>query len=47
MRSSTFVDYPNNGNVSVSVASNTYNAIGNPFPSTLDADAFMYELKYT
>lgn len=41
--SSTFVGYPNNGNISVAVTANTYNAVGNPYPSTLDADAFMYE----
>ncbi|WP_339838625.1 T9SS sorting signal type C domain-containing protein [uncultured Flavobacterium sp.] len=38
---STFTGYPNNGNVSVAVTANTYNAVGNPYPSTLDADAFI------
>jgi hypothetical protein len=41
--SSTFVGYPNNGNVSVPVTTNTYNAVGNPYPSALDADAFIYD----
>lgn len=41
--SSTFVGYPNNGNISVPVTANTYNAVGNPYPSTMDADAFIYE----
>jgi hypothetical protein len=40
--SSVFTGYrPNNGNVSVAVTANTYNAVGNPYPSTLDADVFM------
>ncbi|WP_396152498.1 YDG domain-containing protein [Flavobacterium sp.] len=39
----TFVGEPNNGNVSVSVANNTYNAVGNPYPSTISADDFMGE----
>lgn len=30
-----------NGNVSNTVANNTYNAVGNPYPSTIDADLFM------
>ena len=41
--SSTFVGYPNNGDISVPVAADTYNAVGNPYPSTMDADAFIYE----
>lgn len=30
-----------NGNVSIPVASNTFNAVGNPYPSTIDADLFI------
>ena len=41
--SSTFVGYPNNGDISVPVTADTYNAVGNPYPSTMDADAFIYE----
>lgn len=41
--SSNFEGYPNNGDISVAVTANTYNAVGNPYPSTLDADAFIYE----
>lgn len=41
--SSTFVGFPNNGDISIAVTANTYNAVGNPYPSTLDADAFIYE----
>lgn len=37
----TFKGVPNNGNVSLAVANGTYNAIGNPYPSTLDADEFI------
>jgi autotransporter-associated beta strand protein len=37
----SFTGLPNNGNVSVSVANDTYNAVGNPYPSTLDADDFI------
>jgi len=37
----SFDGVPNNGNVSVSVANDTYNAVGNPYPSTLDADDFI------
>ena len=36
-----FSGVPNNGNISVSVANDTYNAIGNPYPSTIDADDFI------
>jgi len=31
----------NNGPVSLGVTSDTFNAIGNPYPSTIDADAFI------
>ena len=37
----TFTGIPTNGTVSVPVTSGTYNAIGNPYPSTLDTDAFI------
>lgn len=37
----TFTGVPNNGIVSLTVATATYNAIGNPYPSTIDADAFI------
>lgn len=37
----SFDGVPNNGNVSVSVANDTYNAVGNPYPSTIDADDFI------
>ncbi|TRX39163.1 HYR-like domain-containing protein, partial [Flavobacterium restrictum] len=36
-----FEGTPNNGNYTFAVANNTYNAIGNPYPSTLSADAFI------
>ena len=36
-----FTGVPNNGPVSLSVTSGTYNAIGNPYPSAIDADAFI------
>ncbi len=37
-----FTGLPNNGDVSVTgLASNTYNAVGNPYPSTISADAFI------
>lgn len=38
----TFKGIPNNGKVEVSIgSSNTANLIGNPYPSTLNADAFL------
>jgi autotransporter-associated beta strand protein len=36
-----FNGLPNNGDVTLTVASGTYNAIGNPYPSTIDADDFI------
>ncbi len=36
-----FAGVPNNGNVDLTVANNTYNAVGNPYPSTIDADLFI------
>lgn len=37
----TFAGVPQNGDISHAVSANTYNAIGNPYPSTLDADQFI------
>jgi hypothetical protein len=39
--SRTFTGVPNNGNVNLSVTNGTWNAIGNPYPSTIDADEFI------
>lgn len=39
--SRTFTGVPNNGDLSISVTSGTWNAIGNPYPSTIDADEFI------
>lgn len=36
-----FTGIPNNGAVNLAVTSGTYNAMGNPYPSTLNADAFI------
>jgi hypothetical protein len=36
-----FTGTPNNGSVSIGVGAGTYNAIGNPYPSTIDADLFI------
>jgi hypothetical protein len=36
-----FSGVPNNGNISLSLTSGTYNAIGNPYPSAIDADTFI------
>ena len=36
-----FTGVPNNGTVNLTVANATYNAIGNPYPSTIDADTFI------
>ncbi len=36
-----FNGVPNNGDVPISVTNNTYNAVGNPYPSTIDADDFI------
>jgi autotransporter-associated beta strand protein len=35
-----FSGVPHNGDVSLTVTSDTYNAIGNPYPSTINAQAF-------
>jgi hypothetical protein len=42
-----FTGIPNNGDVTISVTNDTYNAIGNPYPSTIDADAFIAENNIT
>jgi len=39
--SGQFSGVPNNGDISISVDNDTYNAVGNPYPSTLDADDFI------
>lgn len=36
-----FTGVPNNGTVNLTVANATYNAVGNPYPSTIDADTFI------
>jgi hypothetical protein len=45
--SGSFTGVPTNGPVSVAVTNGGYNAIGNPYPSTLDADAFITENSIT
>jgi trimeric autotransporter adhesin len=37
----TFTGVPNNGNINLTLTNNTYNAVGNPYPSTIDADEFI------
>jgi hypothetical protein len=37
----SFSGVPNNGPENLGVSINTYNAIGNPYPSTIDADTFI------
>ena len=37
----TYKGVPNNGNVSVTTTSGSWYAIGNPYPSTIDADEFI------
>jgi hypothetical protein len=36
-----FTGVPNNGDVTLNVTSGTYNAVGNPYPSTINADLFL------
>ncbi|RDI58205.1 M14 family zinc carboxypeptidase [Flavobacterium glaciei] len=36
-----FQGVPNNGNYNLTVTNNTYNAIGNPYPSTINANTFI------
>ena len=36
-----FTGVPNNGDITLAVTSGSYNAVGNPYPSTLSADLFM------
>lgn len=43
----TFTGIPNNGSVNLSVANGTYNAIGNPYPSTINADTFITDNNIT
>lgn len=43
----TFTGVPNNGTVTIPVTNGTYNAIGNPYPSTIDADAFIAQNNIT
>ncbi|MFN3756257.1 MAG: T9SS type A sorting domain-containing protein, partial [Flavobacterium sp.] len=42
-----FLGVPNNGTVTVTVANDTYNAVGNPYPSTIDADDFIIDNNLT
>lgn len=37
----TFTGIPNNGNVDLTVSNNTFNAVGNPYPSGINANIFM------
>jgi hypothetical protein len=37
----TFVGEPHNGDVTISVSNGTYNAVGNPYPSTISANSFI------
>lgn len=37
----TFTGVPNNGTFTIPVTTNTYNAVGNPYPSAIDADQFI------
>ena len=41
--SGSFMGEPHNGDVTISVANSTYNAVGNPYPSTISADDFITE----
>lgn len=43
----SFIGKPNNGTVSLTVSPNTYNAIGNPYPSGINADSFMQQNNIT
>lgn len=43
----TFSGTPNNGTINLPVTNNTYNAIGNPYPSGIDADMFMTQNNIT
>jgi hypothetical protein len=36
-----FTGVPHNGNYSITTTSGSYNAVGNPYPSTIDADTFI------
>lgn len=37
----SFSGIPNNGTIAISVSNNTFNAIGNPYPSSISANAFI------
>ncbi|MFT3793883.1 T9SS sorting signal type C domain-containing protein [Flavobacterium sp.] len=43
----TFSGVLNNGDVDIAVANNTYNAVGNPYASAIDADLFISENSLT
>lgn len=43
----TFTGVPHTGPYSMPVTVGTYNAVGNPYPSTIDADAFILENELT
>lgn len=45
--SGSFVGVPHNGDVTITVANNSYNAVGNPYPSTIDADDFINDNNLT
>lgn len=45
--SGSFVGVPHNGDVTITVTNNTYNAVGNPYPSTIDADDFINDNNLT
>jgi hypothetical protein len=42
-----FTGVPNTGNVTLAVTAATYNAIGNPYPSTISADTFITDNNIT
>ena len=42
-----FKGTPRNGDVDLTVTNGTYNAVGNPYPSAIDADAFINENNLT
>lgn len=42
-----FTGVPNNGDVTLTVTSGTYNAVGNPYPSTINADLFLSDNSIT
>jgi hypothetical protein len=42
-----FIGVPYNGDVTLSVTNDTFNAVGNPYPSTIDADTFITDNSLT